>query len=144
MPTILDGKIARDSYKKTLIEKVSLLACIPKLALIQVGTNAESSIYIEQKKKFALSIGTAIEHIQFAETDDENRIMEKIAFLNNEKSVHGIIVQLPLPHTFDALRLINAISPLKDVDGLTDENQRLLAEKHPRFVPATAKGVSLL
>jgi methylenetetrahydrofolate dehydrogenase (NADP+) / methenyltetrahydrofolate cyclohydrolase len=144
MTTLLDGKKARDHYKKALVTRIKELSSAPKLALIQVGDNAESSIYIEQKKKFAKSIGARVEHVRFPENAPASEIADKIEALNADEGIHGIIIQLPLPEIFDKLELINLISPEKDVDGLTDENQMLLEQDDPRFVPATAKGVFLL
>ncbi|MBI5134405.1 MAG: bifunctional 5,10-methylenetetrahydrofolate dehydrogenase/5,10-methenyltetrahydrofolate cyclohydrolase [Candidatus Taylorbacteria bacterium] len=144
MPLILDGKKARDSYKSRLIERVGALSCTPTLALVQIGDNRESTIYIEQKKKFGQTIGAHTEHIHLPENATENSISSRILALNRRDDVHGIIIQLPLPAHLDRLSLINLIDPEKDVDGLTDENQRLLEEGTPRHIPATAKGVSLL
>jgi 5,10-methylene-tetrahydrofolate dehydrogenase/methenyl tetrahydrofolate cyclohydrolase len=144
MTLILDGKKAREFYKDALIKRVKALSRVPKLALIQIGHNKESDIYIDQKKKFAKSIGAAVEHIKFPETVDEASVSSRITELNTAKGVDGIIIQLPIPAHLDKLRLINSIDPEKDVDGLTDDNQMLLEEESPRFVPATAKGVFLL
>jgi methylenetetrahydrofolate dehydrogenase (NADP+) / methenyltetrahydrofolate cyclohydrolase len=144
MALLLNGKAARDSYKAKLIERIQKLSSAPTLALIQVGDNRESNIYIEQKKKFAALIGARVEHIHFpAETAPET-VEEKIRSLNERGDVNGIIVQLPLPPHFDKQALIETISPLKDDDGLTDENQALLEKGVPRFIPATPRGVSLL
>jgi methylenetetrahydrofolate dehydrogenase (NADP+)/methenyltetrahydrofolate cyclohydrolase len=144
MPLILDGRKARDFYKTKLVERVKALNLKPLLAIIQIGDNPESSIYIEQKKKFAHTIGVDVEHIKFLETATQEEVAEKIVTLNDRKDVLGIIIQLPLPAHLDKLALINTINPEKDVDGLTDENQDLLEKGSPRFIPATARGVAFL
>lgn len=144
MTQILEGKAARDFYKANLTKRVRELPCVPRLALIQVGDNPESNIYIEQKKKFAKSIGAEVEHMRLEEAVPPEEVAKAISAQNGKKDIHGIIVQLPLPGRFDKERVMNEISPEKDVDGLTDENQMLLEEGRPRFVPATPKGVSLL
>ena len=144
MALLLDGRAARDAYKSTLIERIRKLRAAPSLALIQVGDNRESNIYIEQKKKFAEGIGAKVEHLHFPAEVEPSAVEEKIRSLNERKDVHGIIVQLPLPSHFDKQALIETISPLKDVDGLTNENQELLDKGTPRFIPATPRGVSLL
>ena len=141
MPEILDGKKARDSYKKALNEASQALLVRPTLALIQIGTNAESDMYIAQKKKFAEDVGATIEHIRFSEDASALEIQTIIRSLNSDTRIHGIIVQLPIPKHLDVATIIDIINPLKDVDGLTSENQQLLAAGTPRFIPATAKGV---
>ncbi|MBX4209193.1 bifunctional 5,10-methylenetetrahydrofolate dehydrogenase/5,10-methenyltetrahydrofolate cyclohydrolase [Candidatus Parcubacteria bacterium] len=147
MTIVLDGRKARDAYRTKLALRVKALAdqgTLPRLAIIQVGDNRESSIYIEQKKRFAASIGAAADHVRFAADASQDTIAAKIGELNRTPEVHGIILQLPLPEGLDRLVLMNLIDPNKDVDGLTDENQKLLDRGEPRFVPATAKGVMLL
>jgi 5,10-methylene-tetrahydrofolate dehydrogenase/methenyl tetrahydrofolate cyclohydrolase len=141
---ILDGKKARDAHTIRLKERIEALSQTPLLALIQIGDNKESGIYIEQKKKFAKTIGALVEHVQFPESASAGEIRDSIRIFNERKDVHGIIIQLPLPSHIDKDRLLEEISPLKDVDGLTSENQNLLASGTPRFIPATAKGVKFL
>jgi methylenetetrahydrofolate dehydrogenase (NADP+)/methenyltetrahydrofolate cyclohydrolase len=144
MPQILYGKPARDFYKQRLISRVTSLSQTPLLALIQIGDNKESSIYIEQKKKFAKVIGANVEHIHLPESSTEKEVAAKISALNARKDVQGIIVQLPLPSHLNKEKIYDFVDPKKDVDGLTSENQKLLEGGAPRFIPATAKGISLL
>ncbi|HEY0907806.1 MAG TPA: bifunctional 5,10-methylenetetrahydrofolate dehydrogenase/5,10-methenyltetrahydrofolate cyclohydrolase [Candidatus Paceibacterota bacterium] len=144
MADILDGKIARDSYTKGLIERSKRLFARPTLALIQIGDNKESAIYIEQKKRFARTIDARVEHIQFKSEAKISDVEMAIRSLNARADIHGIIIQLPLPAGFDKHSLIEMIDPAKDVDGLTDANQRLLEAGTPNLVPATAKGVMSL
>lgn len=144
MALILNGKVARDAYKSRLIERIQKLGRAPVLALIQVGDNKESTIYIEQKRKFALAIGAKVEHIHFPAETTPEAVADKIRSLNERSDIDGIIVQLPLPAHFDKQALIETISPFKDVDGLTEENQNLLDKGAPRLIPATPRGVSLL
>lgn len=141
---ILDGRKVRDFHRGQLIERVRALSCQPTLALFQVGDNRESTVYIGQKKKFAESIGARVIHRQFPEGVSFEEISGAIAQDNADGSIHGIIVQLPLPAHLDKDALIDLIDPRKDVDGLTTENQRLLAEGHPYLVPATAKAVMFI
>jgi methylenetetrahydrofolate dehydrogenase (NADP+)/methenyltetrahydrofolate cyclohydrolase len=100
-----------------------------------VGSDASSTAYIEQKKKFGTKIGAAVDHIKFAADASFDEIREKISSLNADKGIHGIIIQLPLPSHLDKLELIALISPDKDVDGLT---------KDSKFIPATARGILAL
>lgn len=144
MPLILDGKKARDFYKARLIERVSALPRVPTLAILQIGNNPESTVYIEQKKRFGAAIGAKVDHIHLPESSSQADVAETVSRLNRDVSIDGVIIQLPLPSHLDKLALINLIDPEKDVDGLTDENQRLLDEGRPSHIPATAKGVGLL
>ncbi len=144
MALLLNGKLARDAYKPKLIERIQRLSAAPTLALIQVGDNRESNIYIEQKKKFGLAIGAHVEHIHFPTETSPSVVESKIRELNTRNDIQGIIVQLPLPSHFDKQALIETISPSKDVDGLTNTNQSLLEKGTPLLIPATPRGVSLL
>ncbi len=147
-PIIIDGRKARDFYRAKLIERVRSFAASagmpPRLAIIQVGDNADSTLYIGQKKKFGIAIGAAVDHLRFPEGASQSELAAEVARLNSDPAVHGIIVQLPVPAHIDKLALINQIDPSKDVDGLTDANQRLLDAGTPRLIPATAKGIMLL
>jgi methylenetetrahydrofolate dehydrogenase (NADP+) / methenyltetrahydrofolate cyclohydrolase len=144
MPQILDGKIARDFYKNSLIEKIGRLSIVPSLSIIQIGDNRESTIYIEQKKKFGVSIGVPVNHLHLPENSSFEEVDKIIRVENSKREVGGIIIQSPVPAHLDFLKLVNLIDPKKDVDGLTDENQKLLESGQPRFIPATAKGVMFL
>lgn len=133
MIRILDGKKARDFYKNQLIERAK--KCAPGLAIIQIGENASSTVYINQKKKFGHEIGVRVEHKIFSETADQADIMSHIAPLNLRSDIHGIIIQLPVPPRFDTDKLLSYIDPRKDVDGLVQNSIH---------TPATAKGVKAL
>ncbi|HVT75132.1 MAG TPA: bifunctional 5,10-methylenetetrahydrofolate dehydrogenase/5,10-methenyltetrahydrofolate cyclohydrolase [Candidatus Paceibacterota bacterium] len=148
MTLILDGKKARDYYKVGLASRVASLektsGTKPCLAILQVGDNRESGVYIEQKKKFGTAIGAVVDHIRFPVDITQADIEARVADLNADASVHGIIVQLPLPPQIDRLALMNAIDSNKDVDGLSERNQSLLSEGKPHMIPATAKGIMML
>lgn len=148
MTLILDGRIARDFYKAKLAERVAGFVASngrpPRLAIIQIGDNKDSTVYIGQKRKFGLAIGAAVDLIHFPESVSQKEVGDKVAMLNRDEKIHGIIIQLPIPVGLDRLALINLIDPKKDVDGLTDTNQNLLDAGTPRLIPATAKGVMLL
>lgn len=143
----LDGRKARDFYADALSKRVAALTSrgiMPRLAIVQVGDNAESGIYIEQKKRFAEKIGAQVEHVKLPADVSFMGLTMKVKGLNAREDIHGIIIQLPISAHLDKVAAVNLIAPLKDVDGLTDESQRLLAEGKPGFVPATAKGVMAL
>ena len=139
---ILDGKVIRDEILVRLKIEFAKLAGVSKLAIIQVGARTDSNAYIRQKKIFAEKIGAVVEHIKFSENCLPTGIIEKIKALNTDKSIHGIILQLPLPAGFNADEIIEEIDPNKDVDGLTTKNlSRLSAGDLDGLIPATAKGI---
>ena len=145
MTTILNGKIVRDEIAARLKEKVAGFTKKPVLAIIQVGKVEESSAYISQKKKFADEIGAIVQHIELPLDVSQDEVIAKIDELNHNESIHGIILQLPVPQELKSVDIIDYIDPLKDVDGLTSVNMKLLEEDDPRgFVPATTKGVMSL
>ena len=141
MPLILDGKKVRGEIAKTLRRKVEAFSPKPKLAIVQVGTNKESSAYVRQKKKFGESIGVLVDYLKAPEFITESELILKLKELNADSSVSGINVQLPLPSALSVEKTINAIDPEKDVDGLTAVNEQLFKEGKPRFIPATARGI---
>lgn len=142
---VLDGKIVRDKIAEGLAKKVAGFDKKPKLAIVQVGHLPESDIYIGQKKIWAEKMGIEVLHEIVDEKTSEENFIKKIKELNSDKSVHGIIVQLPIPQKFDQYKIIESIDPVKDVDGLTSENvKKLLNNVLGGHVPATAKGIITL
>lgn len=140
-PLILDGKtVANALYQKLLLE-ISLLAFVPRIVFIRVGEDPASQSYVRSKEKRCLELGLRGETIVFPENTPEDELIEKILFLNREKDVNGILVQLPLPKQMDKSRVLACISPEKDVDGLHPENAGLLLQGKPRFVPCTPAGI---
>ncbi len=144
MSKILSGTAIRDKRATALRERISRFSAQPKLAIIQVGDNPESAIYIRQKIAFGESIGCAVEHIHFPTSAGEAEIVVKIGMLNADPAVHGIIVQIPMPENIPAPFVIDAIDPRKDVDGLSAASVRALAHNLPGFVPATTRGILTL
>lgn len=139
---ILDGKVVRDEIAKTLKNEIENLGAKPKLVIIQIGDNPESNTYISQKKKFGEKIGAVVEHKKLEADIDQESLKSLISTLNSNKSIHGIIVQMPIPTHLDKDEIIDLIDPKKDVDGLTDTNQKLLEANNPgAIIPATPKGV---
>jgi methylenetetrahydrofolate dehydrogenase (NADP+)/methenyltetrahydrofolate cyclohydrolase len=129
---IIDGKALRDKILSELKDKIEKENLKPILAIIQVGENEASGRYIKQKLLAAETIGAKVELINFPENISQKEIEAKIENLNSDKQVSGIIVQLPVPDTLDSTKLIELISPEKDVDGLTANSL---------FKPATPSGV---
>jgi len=144
MTIILDGKIVRDLKKGQLAKQVAELrgrGVLPTLAIVQVGDVAESNTYIAQKRKFGEEIGCAVWHIRMAEDTLAEKIIAKIHELNSDSTIHGVIVQLPLPASVDRTAVLDAVAVAKDVDGLGVESARRLKAGESGFVPATARGV---
>jgi methylenetetrahydrofolate dehydrogenase (NADP+)/methenyltetrahydrofolate cyclohydrolase len=143
---ILDGKKIKSKYNAILKEEIGTFIVkgfsAPKLVIIQIGNNESSNVYINQKIKFAEQIGAVAELIKLDEGVSENSILEKISELNNDKSINGIILQLPIPANFDQGKILEKISPEKDVDGLSSLNiAKLVRNDKSGIIPATAKGI---
>ena len=145
MAVILDGKKLRDELLDELKNKLSSYNIAPKLVVILVGDNPASQIYVNNKKKTAEKLGITSVVINYPSDVTELELLQKIEELNNDESVNAILVQLPLPEHIDKDKIINAILPLKDVDGFTPENLgKLLAGEKPYVYPCTPKGILLL
>jgi len=146
---ILDGKKVKEKKKDYLKEEINNLSFSfnkkPKLCILQVGDNAISNIYINQKINFGKEIGAEVELIKTKENISGEELFELISKLNNDQSVNGIIIQLPIPKYLNKLDILNTINPQKDIDGLGSKNIYELVNNGKGFVPATAKGfISLL
>lgn len=101
-------------------------------------------MYIRRKKLYGESLGIVVEHVHFSEQHPVEEIEASIDAANNDASVHGIIIQLPVPSSYNAFELISRIHPAKDVDCLTPYNTALLVNERPQFIPATTKGICSL
>lgn len=144
MTIIFDGKNLRDKILNELsvdVEKIDY-SKRPRLDVILVGDDPASKIYVNNKRKFADKIGIRSYVHTFNNSVSEDAIIKKIKEFNEDKSVTAILVQLPLPEHINNYKVINAISPQKDVDGLTDYNKMKLYSGGTPFVyPCTPKGV---
>lgn len=141
---LLDGKkLAAEQYL-SLQRKVARLkqrGTTPGLAIVMVGATPDSRIYVEKKRQLCKKLGLNFWLKDFSAKVSKKAIFSAITAFNHNRKVHGIIVQLPVPKKFDTIKLINAIEPRKDVDGLCAENLGLLELGQPRFIPATALGI---
>lgn len=139
---ILDGKAINEKRGAELAKKVSALSVVPHLVILQIGNRPESNVYVEQKISFGTKIGAKVSVNKFDESVSTEDVLKKVEELNMEDSVHGILLQLPVPDAIDSESILNAILPNKDVDGLSAQNIRRLATNNPDcMVPATAKGI---
>ena len=142
MAIIINGKSVADKITEQLKQKISQLQDKPHLAVIQIGNNAASTIYVNLKKKKAEEIGIKSTVINLDENIEEKELIYKIEKLNNDNSVHAILVQLPLPKHINESNIIKAITPNKDVDGFTAQNTGdLFNGIKPKAYPCTPKGV---
>lgn len=138
---ILDGKKTADFITKRIAEEVELIEEPITIALILVGHNPASEVYVNMKKKACDAVGINVKDYLLEETATQKDLLKIIKESNEDKAVHAILVQLPLPSHIDEATIINAIAPEKDVDGLTLINQGKLFIGEDTIEPATPKGV---
>ncbi len=139
--TIMDGKKTAEKIRSEIGEYVSGLKKKPGLAVIQVGKNPASTSYVNLKERDCREVGINSRIIRFEESVSEEELAEKIMELNKDRSIHGILVQLPLPKHIKEEVVIDMINPLKDVDGLHPVNAGNFFIGKAGFVPCTPKGV---
>ena len=143
MSKIIDGKKISLKIKDELKTEVEKFKVKPKLVVISVGDNPASKVYVNQKEKAANYIGIDYLHEHY-DTISDDELVKEIEKLNKDKSVDGIIVQLPLPDGMDEKRIVNTISCDKDVDGLTYLNAGLLINNKETLASCTPKGIMKL
>ncbi len=147
MPAIiLDGKKLRteiaDRLRAVVSEKVKEGFVKPSLAILQIGDNKESETYIRNKKKFGESVGINVLHIHLPENIEQAEALREIKNLNDDNSVDGIILQLPIPKHLHKELLIESISSRKDVDGLSSRSVKgLWINSELTLMPATTRGI---
>ena len=135
------SKEFREIKMADLKNKVNQLGTQLGLVVIQIGDDEASNVYVKQKEKLALEIGYKFVHKRYTSNVTNEEIIEYINELNNDDSIDGIIVQMPIPSHLDTELIQNTISPLKDVDGLTFFNTGRLVHGSPALVPCTPKGI---
>lgn len=142
---ILDGKKVRDFLAIRIKQELIKFDSRPKLVIIQVGNDERSTVYVKQKKFFGEKLGFEVEHIQCNKKISEEELILKIESLNSSLVINGIIVQFPLPKNINQVKVVEAINPEKDVDGLNSKNLGLLligkSNNNEGFIPATTKGI---
>lgn len=144
MNKILDGKMLSQKIKDELKLEVAELkkqGINPGLAVILVGDNPASKIYVNSKSKDCIELGMHSEQITLPGETTEAELLELIDKLNNDKSINGILVQLPLPKHINEKSIINAIHPSKDVDAFHPENVGKIMTGDYEFLPCTPAGV---
>jgi methylenetetrahydrofolate dehydrogenase (NADP+) / methenyltetrahydrofolate cyclohydrolase len=142
---VLDGKAVAAKVRQQVATRADEFAAKygrrPGLAVVQVGEDPASSVYVRNKRKSSLEVGIESLAHDLPATTSEAQILELVANLNRDGRVDGILVQLPLPKGVDTNRVMDSIDPAKDVDGFHPVNTGLLAQKRPRLRPCTPFGV---
>ena len=142
MAQIIDGKLVSKKILENLSDEILFLAKKPCLAVIIVGNDSASKIYVNLKKKKALELGIESIVVEMPETVSQEELLEKIEQLNNDKKVNAILVQLPLPQHIDTKIILEKITPLKDVDCFHPYNTgHIAAGTKPYVYPCTPKGI---
>ena len=141
---ILDGKHIAKDYRQGLQDQVETLkekGYTPKLSVILVGNDGASQSYVNSKKKAAEKIGMISEIVHLSEDTSEEDVLKELDRLNNDDSVSGILVQVPLPKQVSEQKILEAINPEKDVDGFHPSNIGKLYIDEQTFVPCTPLGI---
>ncbi|HAY78227.1 MAG TPA: bifunctional methylenetetrahydrofolate dehydrogenase/methenyltetrahydrofolate cyclohydrolase FolD [Planctomycetaceae bacterium] len=145
---LIDGKAIANEIRTELTEQVAEFiennAVVPCLAAVLVGEDPASEVYVRNKQRACERVGIEgrLHRLPADATDDD--LLDIVAQLNQDNTVHGILVQLPLPKQLSETRILDAIHPLKDVDAFHPENVGLLSQGRPRYLPCTPHGVMQL
>ncbi len=145
---LIDGKATAARLNQELAVRVaefkSRTGITAHLAAILVGDDPASAVYVRNKQKACASAGMESTLHQLPASTTEQELLDLIQRLNQDRTVHGILVQLPLPKQIDELTILDAVTPLKDVDCFHPENVGLMVQGRPRFLPCTPAGCQFL
>ncbi|MTD29933.1 bifunctional methylenetetrahydrofolate dehydrogenase/methenyltetrahydrofolate cyclohydrolase FolD [Planomicrobium sp. YIM 101495] len=144
MATIIDGKEVSGKIKESIkwrVEELIGQGIVPGLSVIIIGDNPASLTYVNNKKKTCEALGMRSDLRQYPASLTEKELLEVITELNNDPEIHGILVQLPLPSHIDEFKVINAISPEKDVDGFHPVSIGNMMIGNDTFLPCTPHGI---
>ena len=145
---LIDGKKTAAELREELKQEVSALNLkhnkVPGLTVILIGDLTPSQIYVRNKEKSASEVGLKSDVIRYSDSVEEKTVLHKIAELNKDDNVSGILVQLPLPKHINKQKVIEAISPSKDVDGFHPMNVGNLSSGYESSIPCTPLGCYLL
>lgn len=138
---IMDGKNLSNIIKDDLRKEISMYVQTPILAVITIGDDEASKVYVNNKRKSCEQVGISFMHFDYLSEVKESVVINKIKELNKDVSVNGIIVQLPIPDNFNVDKIINTIDVSKDVDGLTNESKIRRMNNKNSLIPCTTKGI---
>ena len=141
---LLNGKELAQEMRVDIKAEIKGCMIRPSLAVIQIGDDDASNVYIKNKEKACQEVGIYFRHFKYDDDTPELSIINKIKELNNDEYVNGIIVQLPIPEKYNEKRILNTIINSKDVDGLTDINTGRLVNGKKTLVPCTPLGIMTL
>ncbi len=144
MATLIDGKKVAAELRAKVKAEVATLADKPGLAVVIVGENPASQVYVKMKVKKCEEVGIASFTHELPASTSQEELLSLVEKLNKDKAIHGILVQMPLPKQIAAQRVIEAISTAKDVDGLHPENAGRLVAGQECLAPCTPRGVIAL
>ena len=141
MTHIIDGKARASQIFEDLSKAIRCTNADVKLAVIQVGDNPASSVYVKNKERAAERVRIKTDTRRISSNVSQDKLIRIIKSLNEDKSVNGILVQLPLPEHIDSNAILDTIDPLKDVDGFHESNMGRLWTGRSRLVPCTPAGI---
>lgn len=142
--TMIDGRAVAKAFKEDIARRTQemiLSGVTPHLAVVLVGENPASQVYVRNKENSCIRAGMRSSVIRLPEDCTQDELEQTVTKLNQDASVHGILVQLPLPKHLDEARVLRLIDPDKDVDGFHAMNSGRLMNGQPGFVPCTPLGV---
>ncbi len=142
--TIIDGRALADKIRKEIKTEIKQLGIVPGLAVILVGNNPASHLYVSLKEHACKDIGVKFERYFFEGTEPQHEVLSTIQELNMRDNIHGILVQVPLPAGYEEDIVISQIDPKKDVDGFHQANLRAIMDGEPRIMPAVDLGIVAL
>jgi methylenetetrahydrofolate dehydrogenase (NADP+)/methenyltetrahydrofolate cyclohydrolase len=146
--SIIDGKVHAAALRGRVAEEAARLKAehglVPGLATVLVGDDPASEVYVRNKNKTAEALGFKSVHRHLPGTASEAQVLAEVGALNADKSVHGILVQLPLPEQIREQAVLDALDPAKDVDALTPTNAGLLLSGRAKLISCTPVGVMIL
>lgn len=141
MAETLDGRAVARFTLQALLPRISALSRAPGLAVVRIGEDPASQIYVRRKTARAEKLGFRHEEVHLSVTATQAELEAVMDRLNSDDGIDGILVQLPLPKHLDSTAILDRIDPAKDVDGFHSDNVGHLSQGRPRFVPCTPAGV---
>ena len=141
---VMDGKALAAEIKQALRKRCAALSRPPRLAVVLVGDDPASAVYVRNKEQDCAQCGISCADHRLPSGASQAELLELIDTLNRDEAVDGILVQMPLPAHLDAGQVLRAIDPAKDVDAFHPENVGLLHLGQPRYLPCTPAGILAL
>ncbi|MDD4995562.1 MAG: bifunctional 5,10-methylenetetrahydrofolate dehydrogenase/5,10-methenyltetrahydrofolate cyclohydrolase [Patescibacteria group bacterium] len=138
---LIDGKSLAKQIRGQVRARISESGIAPGLAIILIGDNPASALYVSLKEKACLEVGVRFEKFIYSGTESSEEIIAKIRELNARPDIHGILVQLPLPPAYTSDDIVQSIDPAKDIDGFHTENIDALVQGKPRIIPPIHQGI---